>query len=121
SEPFVLPSPRPPSALVTAVPEGAAMADIYLAEIRPYLTTPPDPRLAAPAVAAALFRHLRTVMPPSLHEAVQELEAICNERRQLAHQQRLHHWLHGWLLVHVPLSMTLLLLSVVHAVMSLLY
>jgi hypothetical protein len=121
-EPFVLPSLRPRSALVTAVPEGAAMREIYLVEIRPYLApTHPDPRMAAPAIAAALFRHLRTVMPPTLHETVQELEAICDERRQLAHQKRLHHWLHGWLLVHVPLSMALLLLSLAHAVISLRY
>ena len=122
NEAFVLPSPRPRSALVTAVPEGAAVQEIYRVEIRPYLApTRPDPRLATPAVAAALFRHLRTAMPPALHDTVQELEAICDERRQLAHQKRLHHWLHGWLLVHVPLSLTLLLLSLAHAVISLRY
>ena len=122
NEPFVLPSPRPRSALVIAVPEGAAMKELYLVEIRPYLAPKgPDRRLATPAIAAALFGHLRTVMPPSLHERVQELEAICDERRQLAQQKRLHHWLHGWLLVHVPLSMTLLLLSLAHAVISLRY
>jgi len=122
NERFVLPSLRPPSALVTAVPEGAAMKQIYLVEIRPYLAPEDsDRRLATPAIAAALFRHLRTVMPPALLETVQELEAICDERRQLTQQKRLHHWLHGWLLVHVPLSMTLLLLSLAHAVISLRY
>ena len=117
---FVIPTPRPRVATGT-VPEGAAMREIYLAEIRPYLVSTPATRLAAPSVAAALFHHLHTVMPPTLHETVQELEAICDERRQLAQQKRLHHWLHGWLFVHAPLSMALVLLSVVHAVISVRY
>ena len=50
-----------------------------------------------------------------------QLEAICEERWQLARQKRLHHLLHGWLLVHVPLSAGLLFLSVVHAVHALRY
>ena len=115
---------RPRSVLApTPPPEGAGVRDIYLTEIRPYLG--PDKvtntRLSTPALAAALFRHLRTLVPPALHETLQELEAICDERRQLAEQKRLHHWLHGWLLVHVPLSMALLLLALVHAVMSIRY
>jgi hypothetical protein len=103
--------------------DGVGMKEIYLAEIRPYLAAenPHNARLAVPAVAAALFRHLRTLVPPAQHATLQELEAICDERRQLAEQKRLHHWLHGWLLVHVPLSMALLLLAVVHAVVSLRY
>ena len=46
---------------------------------------------------------------------------MCEERRQLAAQERLQRWLHGWLLVHVPLSYALLLLSTVHAVQSVRY
>ena len=119
----VLPSPRPRSAPIAIVPEAAAMKEIYLREIRPYLApaSEPDAPLATPAVAANRFRYLRTVNPSVLHETLQELEAICEERRQLALQKRLHHWLHGWLLVHVPLSMALLLLALVHAVISLRY
>ncbi len=117
------PSPRPVSVPDGTLPEAVGMKEIYLAEIRPYLAPDkePDARQATPAVTAALFRHLRTVVPPALHPTLHELEAICEERAQLSQQKRLHHWLHGWLLVHVPLSMTLLLLSVVHAVVSLRY
>lgn len=117
------PSPRPRPAPMAIVPEATAMKEIYLREIRPYLApaSDPDAPLATPAVAANRFRYLRTVNPSVLHETLQELEAICEERRQLALQKRLHHWLHGWLLVHVPLSMALLLLALVHAVVSLRY
>ena len=41
------------------------------------------------------------------------------EKRQLDRQSRLHKVLHGWLLVHIPLSYALLLLGAVHAVMAL--
>ena len=120
---LVLPVLRPRSVPVGTVPEAAGMKEIYLVEIRPYLASDQEPaaRRATPAVVAALFRHLRTLLPPALHEALQELEVICEERRQLAEQKRLHHWLHGWLLVHVPLSMALLLLALVHAVLSVRY
>jgi hypothetical protein len=119
----VLPSPRPQAVPDGTLPEAVGMKEIYLVEIRPYLAPDKEQgaRQTTPAMTAALFRHLRTVVPPALHVTLHELEAICEERAQLAQQKRLHHWLHGWLLVHVPLSMTLLLLSVVHAVISLRY
>jgi hypothetical protein len=50
---------------------------------------------------------------------VDDLENICEEKRQLDQQSRLHRILHGWLLVHIPLSYALLLLGAVHAVMAL--
>jgi hypothetical protein len=52
---------------------------------------------------------------------VKDLESICEEARQLERQEKLHHLLHGWLLIHIPLSYALLLLSAVHAVMTLRY
>jgi hypothetical protein len=52
---------------------------------------------------------------------LQELDRLCEQRRQIAEQERLHHWLHGWLLVHVPLSVALLILGTAHVVMSLYY
>ena len=115
------PSATPPPAPATAlVPEGAALRDSYVSIIRPYLDIelPSDGRLATEAGATELFQHLRLTVPPVLHPQIQELEVICDERRQLAQQKRLHHWLHGWLMVHVPLSMALLLLAIVHAIMS---
>jgi hypothetical protein len=116
------PGARPrPEALLGPVPEGAALREIYLAEIRSYLApgSPAPGHLATPAMAATLFKNLRTVSPPALHDTVDQLMAICEERRQLAEQKRLHRWLHAWLLVHGPLSMTLLVLSLLHAVVSL--
>ncbi len=113
----------PPPAAAAPVPESAALRESYVSIIRPYLGVEPsgNGRLATEAAAVELFQHLRLTVPPSLHSQIQELEVICDERRQLGQQKRLHHWLHGWLMVHVPLSMTLLLLAIAHAVMSLRY
>jgi len=60
-------------------------------------------------------------MPVAAHGILRDLEEICEERRQLLAQRRMHLWLHGWLLVHVPLSFALLVLTAVHAVLSLRY
>ncbi len=68
-----------------------------------------------------MFQSLRTSLPVPLHETISEVESICDERRQLDQQKRLHHWLHGWLFLHVPLSLALLLLSAVHVVMAVRY
>jgi hypothetical protein len=96
----------------------------YLKQVRPFL----DPRakrsllLAHPLTAEALFAQERSL--PVLAPVVADLdwlEVLCNERRQLAEQERLHLILHGWLLVHVPLSVLLLVLGLLHAVMSFYY
>ena len=97
----------------------------YLQEIRPYLTDGPPgfarKLFARPELVAAYFGHLRTIMPVASHDVLRDLEGICEERRQLLVQRKLHLWLHTWLLVHVPLSFAFLVLSTVHAVLSLRY
>jgi hypothetical protein len=54
-------------------------------------------------------------------ENLRQLEQLCEQRRQIAIQEQLHHWLHGWLLVHIPFSLALLVLAAAHIVMSLYY
>jgi hypothetical protein len=97
----------------------------YLNEIRPYLSQAPSAftsRLFGdPASLKAYFDRLRILLAPEAHPVVRDLESICDERRQLAVQARLHLYLHAWLYVHVPLSFAVLLLSAIHAVVSLSY
>ncbi len=117
STPRAHPTPLPPT------PESGVLRDTYLREIRPFLDPQGSPNgvLGNPGRAQTLFRELRTALPTLLHPTVGELEATCEERRQLRDQKRLHHWLHGWLLVHVPLSLALLLLGAAHAIIALRY
>jgi hypothetical protein len=99
----------------------AELKRVLSTEIRPYLerTGRHGVRLEDASVAAALFRQFRVLLPPTLHSNIDDLENICEEKRQLDKQSRLHKVLHGWLLVHVPLSYALLLLGAWHAVVAL--
>jgi hypothetical protein len=71
--------------------------------------------------AHGMFQQLHLLLPPNLHSSVDDLENICEEKRQLDQQAQYHRILHGWLLVHIPASYALLLLGAVHAVMALRY
>jgi hypothetical protein len=96
------------------------LRQFLLTEMLPYLEKAGarGVRLAAPAQAQAMFRHLRVLLPPNLHSQVDDLENICLEKRQLDKQSRLHRILHGWLLVHIPLSYAVLLLGAWHAAVA---
>jgi hypothetical protein len=97
----------------------------YLQEVRPFLAINPsrDSRkiFETRELVKAYFSHLRPIMPVAAHDVLRDLEDICEETRQLMVQRRLHLWLHAWLLVHVPLSFALLVLTAIHAVLSLRY
>jgi hypothetical protein len=96
------------------------LKQFYLAEMGAFLKDGRG-RLGNVASRDAVFSSIKMLVPPSLHATLTQLEELCEERRQLAVQVRLHHWLHGWLIVHVPAAAALLVLSVVHAVVSLYY
>jgi hypothetical protein len=99
------------------------LRDFYLNEVRPFLQKKDVTHLmlANPARAAAIFDQVRIILPQPLHAPLEQLATYCEERRQLALQARLHTWLHGWLFIHVPLSIALLILGIVHTVTALWY
>jgi len=102
--------------------DASPLRRFYLESVRPFLrgdgrTGPLSDAEEAERTLEALFRTL----PPMLHEAARDLADVAAERRDLAVQRRLHHWLHGWLMVHVPLTAALLVLLAAHAVFALRY
>jgi hypothetical protein len=101
--------------------EAAPLRNFFEQELKPFLDRPGarGHALADQAQSRSAFVQLRTLVPPALHTTLEDLESICEEERQLTMQSRLHLWLHGWLLLHVPLSLALILLGAVHAVMAL--
>ncbi|HXM96747.1 MAG TPA: hypothetical protein VOA64_21210 [Candidatus Dormibacteraeota bacterium] len=103
--------------------ESAPLRRFYINEVRPFLERPYERSLLlADADRAQLgFSALRTLVPVAAHGTLDDMQDICDEARQLRRQERLHHWLHGWLLVHIPLSLALIVLGAVHAVMALRY
>jgi hypothetical protein len=69
----------------------------------------------------SMFQQLRVLLPHNLHPSLEDLENICEEKRELDLQTQYHRLLHAWLLVHIPASYALLALGAIHAVMALRY
>ncbi|HEV2690523.1 MAG TPA: hypothetical protein VGV35_18325 [Bryobacteraceae bacterium] len=101
----------------------AHFRDVYLSKIQPFLDDPeaPGAELADPRRGSEVFDALRRLLAKPAHAVLDDLQNICDEERQLNRQIRIYQWLHGWLLVHVPLSIALLVLGGVHAIMALRY
>jgi hypothetical protein len=112
-----------PEIILLTEEESAPLRRFYLEEMRPFLENPQQrrQRLGDSQKAASAFAALQTLLPAAAKATLDDLADICDEARQLQRQARLHHWLHGWLLVHIPLSLALILLGAVHAVMALRY
>jgi hypothetical protein len=108
---------------VAVVDEIAPLRNFYERELKPFLEKPNwrGSALSDAAQARSAFAQLRTLVPASLHTTIEDLEGICEEERQLTLQSHLHLWLHGWLLLHIPLSLALIFLGAIHAVMAMRY
>ncbi len=103
--------------------ESAPLKRFYFEELRVFLERPGrgGQRLGDGDKAKLAFAGLKTMLPVAAHGTLGDLEDICEEARQLVRQERLHRWLHGWLLVHIPLSLALIVLGAVHAIVALRY
>ncbi len=99
------------------------LRNVYRGKIADYLRDGERSRspIVDPNKAATVFAELRGKCPSGAHEAISAIEDLCGQRRQFDRQRRLHRWLHGWLLVHLPLSVALVALMVVHIIVTLKY
>jgi hypothetical protein len=106
-----------------AVPGSEPLRELFRASITPYLLEGRKSRspLALANKAEFIFREMRNKLPPGTHEAIGILENLCDQRRQLDRQDRLHRSLHNWLIVHLPLSVALVILMFVHIWVALKY
>lgn len=112
-----------PERILLSSEESAPLRRFYLSEMRVFLDNPNrrGQRLGNGNRARSAFAGLQTLLPVAAQTTLKDLEEICEESRQFVRQERLHHWLHGWLLVHIPLSLALIVLGFIHAVMALRY
>jgi hypothetical protein len=112
-----------PEIVLLSEEESKPLRLFYFSEMRAFLEAPAWQRqsLGDPERAKNAFAALRRMMPPVAHPALDDLLSICDETRQLMRQERLHRWLHGWLLAHIPLSLALIMLGAIHAFMALRY
>jgi hypothetical protein len=100
------------------------LRDYYEEQIKPFLAGTAPATCLLPDTDQSRERFEQFLALPDLagdRGQLEELERLCDQRRQIAIQERLHHWLHGWLLIHVPLSLALLVLAAAHIVISLYY
>jgi hypothetical protein len=105
-----------------AAEESAPLREFYMRVVRPFVQRPRHTHPLADRVnAATQFATVRVLVPATFHGVVEDLANICEEERQLMQQSSMHKSLHGWLLVHVPLALALLVLAVVHIVVALRY
>ena len=96
------------------------LREFYLRKVRPYLAgNPRQGHLSRRRESNRAFSQMRGTLPVELHETLSALQARSDEHRQFAEQQRLHRWLHYWLALHIPFSMMLYVLMVVHIIMAL--
>lgn len=91
--------------------------------IRPYLKTggAPERKLGTVRKNRAYFEDLRKRVPEAARDAVDRLADLCERRRQLSVQRRLHLVMHSWLWIHTPLSMALVVLLLAHVYFALRY
>jgi hypothetical protein len=106
-----------------AVPDSEPLRALFRTSIAPYLLQGRKSRspLALRNKAQFIFRELKNKLNPGTHDAIDILENLCDQRRQLDRQKRMHFWLHNWLIVHLPLSVALVILMGVHIWVALKY
>jgi hypothetical protein len=69
---------------------------------------------------ASAFGRMRNRYP-RLFDELNALEDFVDQRRQHRLQKKLHWVLHGWLLLHVPCSIVMVILIPLHAVLAIRY
>lgn len=115
-----------PSPTNPAIVSGQTAVDLcWFAErlLLPYLRSGRRSRspLAARVEAERRFAEFRELTSEEAHPALRRLETLCELRRQWDSLIRLNFWLHNWLVIHLPLSVTMTGLMVLHAIRALKY
>jgi hypothetical protein len=78
-------------------------------------------RLAERRNSDDVFRLLRVSVAEPFRLQADEIKNWCDDHRLMAKQEALHHWLHGWLILHVPVSVVLLAWTIWHIFATLTY
>jgi len=113
-------SPHPANDLPEPIPS-PAVQNALVRDVQPFLETGDSSHgmLGSRQRNTWYFEDLRLRVAPELRTLVSQLEELCERRRQLNLQRRLHFWLHNWMWVHLPLSIALIVLLVGHVVFAL--
>jgi hypothetical protein len=105
-----------------SIPDTEPLRDYFEQTIQPFLRGADDASvLQGRNRSTQDFQELRGKINPAAHAIVDRLEGLCERRRQLDRQARLHGRLHRWLWVHLPLSASLVLLLAWHVITAIVY
>lgn len=119
------PAPKPPpkAGPVTDEASEESLLDFLDRQILPYLAANRGDRmrLGNARFSEDTFRFVKLRVTEAYRERVEEMKGWCDERRMLDLQTKLHHWLHGWLFLHAPVSFLLLIVTIWHAFVTLFY
>jgi hypothetical protein len=93
-----------------------ALRRAFTQDIRPFMASSRWRKgpLASRRKSRDYFAVLRNFVGEEASPAIVAVEQLCDKRRDLHTQRRIHHLLHGWLAVHLPLSCVLILLLIFH-------
>ena len=111
------PEPSATAAAATEDPSARMLARFLDRECLPYLSGKRGIRhpLGNERLAVNIFSRLRLNVDEQWKPRVEAMQNWCADRRLMDLQTRLQHWLHGWLLIHVPASFALLVFTAWHA------
>ena len=107
----------------TTIPGTREISRQFRDDVRPYLLAgrAGGSPLAGRRESESFFARLRAASPRDADDVIDRIERACEHRRQFDLQAKLHDWLHGCLLVHVPLSIALGVLLAVHVPVAIWY
>lgn len=77
--------------------------------------------IAARSESGRRFARLRALVPAEAQAVMDRLEILADVRRRWDTERRINGWLHGWVPVHLLLSVAMTGMMVVHAVRALKY
>jgi hypothetical protein len=130
-----------PAATTTRANAGEELRKFFDGRVRPFLLYGVDPGPSSflnPKPFVALPADLKAIAPTStspgpeafagmrtrfltLFEPLTQLESLVIEHQQHLLQRKLHWVMHGWLLLHVPLSVVMFVMIPMHAIYALRY
>lgn len=106
--------------------EVQVLKSFFVEDVQPFLLPKPVPaaiqKFRTVEDITNAFGHVRKfIQSENLKKVIDDLLDSTLLRRELLICKRLHHWLNGWLILHIPMAALLLFGSALHAVISLLY
>ncbi len=113
-----------PSIIISALSDYRSRREFhgfFKEQLHPYLLAGKKSKsmLKSEPKCASIFRQIKSLFPDVIHPQIQELQELCDLRRALDRQKNYHWWLHSWLYLHLPLSISMFIVMLLHIAVAL--